>query len=302
MRTSTVSMMRHAQEHGYAVPALNVVDDLSLRAVVAAARRLASPVIVQASVKTARAIGVDLLMRMFEAASAAAGVPIALHLDHCPDEGLIREVVEAGWSSVLFDASSLDYDEAVTRTRRVVDYAHAHGVDVESEIENIVGVEDGVGSDSLVHSYSPERLVEAAEKTGADLLAPQLGTQHGQYTRRPRLLPERVHDIRRLTDRPIVLHGGTGLTGDQFRAFIEAGISKINVSTALKRSYMGSALESLREAEAGDVWDPPVLFRAIETSVEHTVGEHIAMFGAGGWAVDSASACSAGGRMQGRRR
>ena len=160
--------------------------------------------------------------------------------------------------------------------------AHAAGVDVESEIENIVGVEDGVGSDVALHSYDVATLAAVAERTGVDLLAPQLGTAHGEYKAQPVLLPERVRELAALTDRSIVLHGGTGLSADDFATFIDAGVSKINISTAVKVAYMRSAEKHLAEARARDKWDPPTMFRDISAAVQAAIAVHIEEFGAAG--------------------
>lgn len=284
MIASTAALARHGREHGYAVPAVNVLDDLSLRAVVAAAVSVQAPLIVQLSVKTVRSTGTDLLTTMFRHAIRDAPVPVALHLDHCPDRSVIDEVVAAGWSSVLFDASDRDLATAERETAEVVAQAHAAGLDVESEIENIVGVEDGVGSDVALHAYSVEQLAEVAGRTGADLLAPQLGTAHGEYRARPVLLPERVRELAALTDRPIVLHGGTGLSADDFAAFIAAGVSKINISTAVKVAYMRAAATHLDGARERDRWDPPSMFRDVAAAVEGAIVPLVEQFGAAGHA------------------
>jgi len=290
MMTSTLQLARHARANGYAVAAVNVLDDLSLRAVVAAATELDSPVIVQVSVKTVRSVGVALMTSIFRATADGATVPVALHLDHCPDRQVIADVVAAGWSSVLFDASDRDLAQAEAETAEVVQLAHGAGVDVESEIENIIGVEDGVGSDVALHSYTVEMLAEVAQRTGVDLLAPQLGTAHGEYTRAPVLLPDRVRDLARLTDRPIVLHGGTGLGEADFRSFIDAGVSKINISTGLKLAYMHGALDHLQKAETSGRWNPPALFADIGTAVQGVVADHLRMFGSVGQADGAAAA------------
>ncbi len=139
----TVDLVVAAKEAGYAVPAVNIVDDLSLRAVVAAAEEAQSPVIIQTSVKTVKSIGAPLLSSIFSYAADAVSVPVSLHLDHCPDRSFITLAIENGWSSVLFDASDRPLEQAWQETREVVAEAHAKGVGVECEIENIVGVEDG---------------------------------------------------------------------------------------------------------------------------------------------------------------
>jgi fructose-bisphosphate aldolase class II len=290
MIASTATMARHAREHGYAVAAVNVLDDLSLRAVVAAAVEHDAPVIVQVSVKTVRSIGVELMTTMFRLAAADAPVPVALHLDHCPDRSVISAVVAAGWSSVLFDASDRDLATAERETAEVVAEAHARRCDVESEIENIVGVEDDIGSDEAVHAYSARTLVEVAQRTGTDLLAPQLGTAHGLYTHTPVLLPQRVRELTTLTDLPVVLHGGTGLTDADFRAFIEAGVSKINISTGLKLAYMHAARAHTTRAEETGRWDPPSMFRDIAAAVQTEVAGHLERFGSTGHGRDAARA------------
>ncbi|MFJ4229146.1 class II fructose-bisphosphate aldolase [Paenarthrobacter nicotinovorans] len=284
MVVSTAKLTEKARDDGYAVPAVNVFDEVSMRAVVDAAEDARSPMIVQVSVKTVRTVGTALLTATFKAVTRDVKAPIALHLDHCPDRSIIDEVVAAGWSSVLFDASDRDLGEAERETAEVVAQAHAAGVDVESEIENILGVEDGIGSDEAKHSYSIEQLAAVARRTGADLLAPQLGTSHGAFKTPPALLPERALALGKLTDRPIVLHGGTGLTAKDFRSFIDAGVSKINISTAVKHAYMKAAAEHLDEARRLDKWDPPSLFKAASSAIREEIKEHIEWFGAAGQA------------------
>lgn len=292
MLVSTATLTRTARDQGYAVPAVNVFDEVSMRAVVEAAEAAAAPMIVQVSVKTVRTVGAGLLTATFEAVTRDANVPVALHLDHCPDRSVIDEVVAAGWSSVLFDASDRDFADAVRETKEVVAQAHAVGVDIESEIENILGVEDGVGSDVAKHSYSVEQLAEVAEHTGADLLAPQLGTSHGAFKTPPALLPERARALAKLTGCPIVLHGGTGLDAKDFKLFIDAGVSKINISTAVKHAYMKAAADHLDEARRLDHWDPPSLFRDAASAIRAEITQHIEQFGAAGRSQQAAKSVS----------
>ena len=282
MIKSTLTLARHGQDNGYAVPAVNVFDDVSLRAVVGAAVDHSSPLIVQVSVKTVREVGLTLITEMFRAVASDAPVPLALHLDHCPDLAVARSVIDAGWSSLLLDMSASPLDEALRETEKIVQLAHATGVDVESEIENILGVEDGVGSNEGGNGYTIETLADAAERTGADLLAPQLGTAHGAYSAPPSLTPERARNLVRLSGRPVVLHGGTGLTDEDFRLFIDAGVSKINISTAVKVSYIAGLRETLDASPS--VSDPLRLLRAAEQSVRSEISKHILVFGAAGHA------------------
>ena len=257
---NTLDLVAAARGKGYAVPAINIVDPLTIRAVVEAADSVGSPVILQTSVKTVKSAGAGLLHYAAREAADNASVGVSLHLDHCPDREVISLAIKQGWSSVLFDASDRDLDQARKETAEVCAEAHAAGVSVESEIENIIGVEDGVGSDTAKHSYTVEQLIAVALETGTDLIGPQRGTAHGVDTAQPVLLPQRVRQITSACDLAVVLHGGTGLSNAEFDEFIDAGVTKINISTALKQAYMKSALEYLKQCEATNKWEPTKLF------------------------------------------
>lgn len=281
-RGSTSTMVRDAAANGYAVPAVNIVDGFSMEGVVRAAEAQRSPVILQTSVKTVRTIGAEPLAATFRRLADRATVPVALHLDHCPDRAVITTAIEHGWSSVLFDASDRDLPTATAETREVVEEAHAAGVAVESEIENIAGVEDGVGADTEGALYDDDVLADFVATTGCDLFAPALGTAHGMYTARPVLQPGRAS---RLADRlhvPIVLHGGSGLEPAEFRSFIAVGCSKINLSTTLKMAYLRALLTALESADARGKWDPPTMFEQGAAAVAADITQHIALFGSGG--------------------
>ncbi len=279
---NTLALVHDARAAGYAVPAVNVVDELSMRAVVAGAEAVGSPVILQTSVKTIRLLGSDLLSFVARTLADRAAVPVALHLDHCPDRAVITEAIGAGWTSVLFDASDRDLATARRETAEVVAEAHAAGVSVESEIENIVGVEDGVGGGELRHAYSVPTLIEVARDTGTDLLAPQLGTAHGLYSAQPVLRVDRVREIAALCDLPIVLHGGTGLSHREFSDFIDAGISKINISTALKLAYLDACREYLARAANSGKHEPVTMFAAVSEAVQQVVVQHARIFRSAG--------------------
>jgi fructose-bisphosphate aldolase class II len=277
-------LVDEALAKGYGVPAINVVDELSLRAVVDAAVELRSPLIVQTSVKTVKSVGRDVLKAMFDATVAPAPVPVSLHLDHCPDRAVISSCLAAGWNSVLFDASSLPVEENQRQTVEVVAEAKGYGANVEGEIEGITGVEDGVGSDTESQRQSLEIATRFVETTGVDVFAPAIGNAHGIYHSAPDLDYQRISDLVAATGVPMALHGGSGLTREQFQDLIGRGCAKVNISTALKVAYMKSSLEHLEQARATNKWDPPSLFRDIHAAVKAMAVEHIEMFGSGGHA------------------
>jgi len=266
----------------YGVAAINVVNDLTLEAVLAAAVEQRSPVIVQTSVKTVRAIGIDLLFAMWQQLTAGIEVPVSLHLDHCPDRAVISDCLRKGWNSVLFDGSTLPVAENQRQTIEVVSEARSYGANVEGEIEAITGVEDDIGSDEEAKRESLPVALEFIRVTGIDVFAPAIGNAHGVYHTEPHLDAQRVSDIVAAQPIPIALHGGTGMTDAQFTDLIARGCAKVNISTALKVTYMKANLAFLRGAEERDKWDPPSLFSATRTAVKDMAADHMRRFGSVG--------------------
>jgi len=266
----------------YGVAAINVVNDLTLEAVLAAAVEQRSPVIIQTSVKTVRSIGLDLLYAMWREMTAGIDVPVSLHLDHCPDREVITSCLRKGWNSVLFDASRLPVEENQRQTIEVVTEARSYGANVEGEIESITGVEDDVGSDEVARQQSLPVALEFIRATGIDVFAPAIGNAHGVYHSEPTLDAQRVSDIVAAQPIPIALHGGTGMTDEQFTDLIARGCAKVNISTALKVTYMQASLAFLRGAEERGSWDPPSLFTAVRAAVKDMAADHMRRFGSVG--------------------
>ncbi|TFV71033.1 class II fructose-bisphosphate aldolase [Blastococcus sp. CT_GayMR19] len=266
----------------YGVPAINIVNDLSIQAVLQAAAEQRSPLIIQTSVKTVKMYGRDQLHAIFSAFARDADVPVSLHLDHCPDRAVISSCLEGGWNSVLFDAHELDVAENLRQTTEVVAEARRSGASVEGEIEGIQGVEDDLGSDEASVQQTLEVAVDFITRTGVDCFAPAIGNAHGQYSSAPVLDHQRVTDLVEATGIPMALHGGTGLSKEQFQDLIARGCAKVNISTALKEAYMKSSLEFLRGAEEKGKWDPPSLFKHQSAAVVEMAREHMRLFGSSG--------------------
>ena len=275
-------ILASATAGGYGVAAINVFNDLTLEGVLAGASEARSPVIVQTSVKTVRSIGSRVLFAMWESMTAGIEVPVALHLDHCPDRAVITECLRAGWNSVLFDASELPVEENLRQTIEVVAEAREYGAQVEGEIESITGVEDGIGSDEESQRQTLEVVLDFIRRTGVDVFAPAIGNAHGVYKMAPVLDYQRVSDIVAAEPIPIALHGGSGMSDDQFRDLIARGCSKVNISTSLKMTYMQSMLAGLKTAEATEKWDPPTLVRDVSTDVRELTVALATTFGSAG--------------------
>jgi ketose-bisphosphate aldolase len=278
----TQEILGRAFKDRYGVAAINIVDALSIQAVLDAAVRVRAPVILQTSVKTVRSLGVGHLFSTWTALTAEVDVPVALHLDHCPDRQVISECLAAGWNSVLFDASSLPVAENQRQTVEVVAEARRFGAAVEGEIESITGVEDGVGSDSAAEQQTLDTALDFIRETGVDVFAPAIGNAHGIYRSAPVLDLQKVSDLVAAAGVPIALHGGSGMSDDQFRDLVSRGCAKVNISTTLKQTYMKSSLEFLKAAEAKDTWDPPSLFAAVHDAVADMAAHHMELFGGAG--------------------
>ena len=266
----------------YGVPAINIVNDLTLEAVLAGAVEANSPLIVQTSVKTVKAIGIDVLYTMWESMTRGIDVPVTLHLDHCPDRQVISDCLARGWNSVRFDASTMPVEENQRQTVEVVAEARRYGAHVEGEIEAIQGVEDGIGVDTATRRQSLETAVEFINTTGVDVFAPSIGNAHGVYSSTPDLDFQRVTDLVDATSTPIALHGGSGMTDAQFADLIARGCAKVNISTALKIEFMKSSLAFLKGAEEKDKWDPPSLFTDVRQHIVDLTTGLATTFGSSG--------------------
>ncbi len=244
---TTTEMFKKAYEGGYAVGAFNVNNMEIVQGITEACQELNSPVVLQVS-KGARAYANHTyLVKMVEAAIInCPDIPIALHLDHGPDFETCKACIDGGFSSVMIDGSSLPLEENIKLAKKVVDYAHEHGVVVEAELGTLAGVEDDVNVSAEDSSYTrPEDVEEFVTKTGCDSLAIAIGTSHGAYKFKPGTTPQLRFDIleeveKRLPGFPIVLHGSSSVPQD----FVQ----KINAHGGKMPDAIGIPEEMLRQA------------------------------------------------------
>lgn len=273
-------IMRDAFARRYGVGAFNIVNDLTMLAVLEAAAETRSPVIIQVSVKTVKQLGARLLREMFQDMARRVPIPATLHLDHCPDRRMIEECVAAGWNSVLFDASNLTYQENLAQTTAVVELAHRQGVAVEGELEAVTGVEDEVGSEEEGAIVPLDLALAFMRATKIDLFAPAIGTAHGVYKHEPKINFRRVEEIVAAEPLPIVLHGGTGLKDEVFRELIRLGAVKVNISTQLKITYTDGLRNYLNANPAQH--DPAKLHDAVRKEVRAMAAGYMRTFGSAG--------------------
>ena len=226
---TTKEMFKKAYEGGYAIGAFNVNNMEIVQGITRAAKKLNAPVILQCSAGARKYASHGYLVAMVKAAAEETGLPIALHLDHGPNFETCKECIDGGFTSVMIDGSSLPFEENIAVTKKVVEYAHAHGVVVEGELGTLAGVEDDVQVDADDAFYtSPEEAYEFVKATGVDSLAIAIGTSHGAYKFKPGQNPELRFDIlnevsEKLPGFPIVLHGASSVNQDHIKIINEFG-------------------------------------------------------------------------------
>ena len=226
---TTKEMFKKAYEGGYAIGAFNVNNMEIVQGITRAAKKLNAPVILQCSAGARKYASHGYLVAMVKAAAEETGLPIALHLDHGPNFETCKDCIDGGFTSVMIDGSSLPLVENIAVTKKVFEYAHAHGVVVEGELGTLAGVEDDVQVDADDAFYtSPEEAYEFVKATGVDSLAIAIGTSHGAYKFKPGQNPELRFDIlnevsEKLPGFPIVLHGASSVNQDHIKIINEFG-------------------------------------------------------------------------------
>ena len=221
-----------AQKDGYAVGLFNATDSDMLDGVISAAEELHSPIIIGTAEVLLPSGELKLIAPGMVAAAKRASVPVVVHYDHGLTFDRCMEALSLGFTSLMFDGSAGDVEENLKQTREIVKIAHSLGVTVEGEIGHVGDADAGDGKTSDMYT-TPEEAVDFIKKTGVDALAIAIGTAHGAYKEKPRLDIERLKEIRAAVSTPLVLHGGSGLTDDDFRNTIKNGIAKVNIFTDL---------------------------------------------------------------------
>jgi ketose-bisphosphate aldolase len=236
---------------GEAAAAFNFIGLDDFKGIVCAAERQRVPVILQVSQSTAAHLGLDYASALARVAASKASIPMCLHLDHATSIDLVAEAISCGFTSVMYDGSSLPFEENLNITARVVKMAHAAGVSVEAELGRVGGKEDDidVSADDQV-LVDPLQARDFVLATGIDVLAPAVGTVHGLYKGTPNIRFDLIAAVDELVEVPLVLHGGSDVPEVLLRRAIQAGIRKINVGTDLQVAY-ASALRRMLLSETG---------------------------------------------------
>lgn len=276
--TTTVSMLRKAQEQGFAVGAFNVENMEMAQAIISAAEELRAPVILQTTPSTVRYAGTGMYAAMVAALAQEATVPVAMHLDHGDSFALCAQALRSGYTSVMIDGSKLPLEENIALTYKVSEMCAAVDVPVEGEIGRVGGKEDDLESDG---GYTiPEEAVRFEKESGLFSMAVGVGTAHGFYKEKPQLNKELITTLRGVLQAPMVLHGASGLSDEDVKDCIRRGICKVNFATELRAAYTEGVKAVL--AENPKTFDPKAYGKEARQRVKALVMERMLVCGCDG--------------------
>lgn len=277
MLVNFIEMLNKAKKEHFAVPHFNINNLEWTKYILEECQKLDIPVILGVSDGAGKYMGgYDVIYGMVTGLIKDLGItiPVCLHVDHGCSE-TCKKAIDAGFTSVMIDASKLPLEENISVTKEIVDYAHAKGVSVEAEVGHIGGTEDNITSTEL--NATLEECISLYENTNIDALAPALGSVHGFYKGEPNLDFERMKLINDTLPIPLVLHGGSGIPDEQIRKAIASGTSKINVNTELQYAWSMGVREKLTEDSA--VYDPRKVIGSGEAKLKETIDKKVSLFG-----------------------
>ena len=287
MLVTMKEMLADARQGHYALPAFDVSNYDMMKAVLEVCEEERSPALLMA-------LGVDLVGRdmnllasMILGASDYFQIPVCLHLDHATDLALIQRAADAGFSSVMYDGSVLDFANNAKNTAEVTKFAHARGITVEAELGHVgnasVGSisETGTDTDPGESLTVPEEVAKFVEITDVDALAVAIGTAHGVYRKTPTLRIDRLDEIMAVCDRPLVLHGGSGTPDEQMQNAIRHGITKINIYSDVVGAMNKGLKDKLNTMDNPSTW-PYLVFADARQQMKEVVRQKLRTFGSAG--------------------
>lgn len=270
MLVTLEEILKDAEEKKYAVGLFNMLNLEMARGIAEAAEEEKSPVILGVAEVHLPLIPFEYAAKIMRHIAQKLSVPVCLHFDHGMEYGKIMDAIRNGFSSVMYDGSALPYEENIANTREVSKVAHSLGISVEAELGH-VGMGENEGDFNCSDFYTkPDQVNDFTERAGADALAVAIGTAHGKYIKKPMLDIERLSEIYVVSEKPLVLHGGSGLTDEDFRNTVQHGIRKVNICTemciAAREAYIKSA-------------NHEILFDDAKNAVKEVVKAKMRLFG-----------------------
>lgn len=270
-------VMKIAEEKKIAIGSFNTPNLEGLQAVTEAAAELGLPVIIQFAQCHEPWVPLSVMGPIMVEAAKKAAVPVCVHLDHGETIEYLQQALALGFTGVMYDGSVLSYEENLANTKKVVEMAAKTGASVEAELGSMGKRESGTGDDSGAEDETkiytdPEQASVFVRETGIDALACSFGTTHGIYLSEPKLDFEVVRNVRKLTnDIPVVMHGGSGVSKEDFRKAVEAGVRKINYFTYMDKSGGNAVVDYLGSLKEGE----PVFFSSISMAARDAMKENV---------------------------
>ncbi|MGX7173180.1 class II fructose-bisphosphate aldolase [Enterococcus ratti] len=275
MYTTLKEVTKVAETLNFTVGAFNTHNLEMLPAMLRAAKEMGAPIIIQTSVDTAKYIGMDVLVNVVKTIANEEMIDAVLHLDHARNFDDIKQAIDSGYTSVMYDGSHLPFKENILKTKAVVDYAHAHGVSVEGELGTIGGTEEGihVAENDKVYTKPADAMKFVAE-TGVDALAIAIGTNHGQFKTKTQINLSLLKEINEVVKVPLVIHGGTGVKEEDYPELINHGIRKFNVGTELLVNWTKIAKQTFSETAINKSLRHNVIpaNEAVKEIIKHKIG------------------------------
>ncbi|MBN1902509.1 class II fructose-bisphosphate aldolase [Candidatus Sumerlaeota bacterium] len=285
-------VLMDARKNRYAVGSFNVVDLISLEAILEAAVEKMSPVILSIAEVHFKYVNLENITPAIKDVAKRASIPAVLHLDHGESFQAVMRALRAGFTSIMFDGSKLSFKENIEKTAEVVQMCHAVGVSVEAELGHIGGAEGGSGGATAPPQEFYTKVDEAVDfvrNTGVDALAVAIGTAHGLYKGKPQLDFNRLSQLNDALGIPLVLHGGTGLSIEDFHECIDRGVGKINFYTGMSVAAMDKIKAKLRENP--DFYDYPGALLEAKAGIRETVKKQLEIFRTSGICTPESNLC-----------
>ena len=251
MFTTMRPLLEDARKNHYAVPGFDVSNYEMIRAVIDVCEEMRSPALFMCLKPDLEQGGIHFLTAMLKEAEKHYTVPICIHLDHAGSFEEIEEAISLGFTSVMYDGSQLPFSENAENTRKVVEYAHAHGVSVEAELGH-VGQGAQYTQDRDIGLTNVDEAVEYIQRTQVDALAVPVGTAHGRYMATPKLDFDRLAQLKKICTVPLVLHGGSSSGDENLKKAVETGITKVNIGTDLRMAGAKAVTEYLQGCDYPD--------------------------------------------------
>lgn len=278
MIVNTKEMLEKAKEGKYAVPHFNINNLEWTRYILEECQNKNTPVIIGVSEGALNYMGghhtvVGIVRNLVTDLNIT--IPVAIHLDHGSSVESCRRCIDAGFTSVMIDASKYDLETNIQMVKEVVEYAHLRNVTVEAEIGHVGGAEDGIESDLAYAKL--EDAITLVKETNIDSLAPAVGSAHGIYKGIPKINYELIETIQSETQLPLVLHGGSGIPDDIIKESIQRGINKLNINTDLQIVWSKAVRTFLQENN--EVYDPRKVIKAGELDIKEIIDKKIALLG-----------------------